>query len=63
MFLRNIPRFCARFWKPENIVFQDKFVPAGVEDGVDPIVTMMLSGKELALKIQKALGAASGEDE
>lgn len=48
---------------PENIVFQDKFVPAGVEDGVDPIVTMMLSGKELALKIQKALGAASGEDE
>ena len=49
--------------KPENIVFQDKFVPAGVEDGVDPIVTMMLSRRELALKIQALPGAGLREDE
>lgn len=49
--------------KPENIVFQDKFVPAGVEeDEFDQPGTMMLAGKELAVKIQKALGALAGED-
>lgn len=48
--------------KPENIVFQDKFVPTGVKNESDQIVNLMLSGKELALKIQKALGAACVED-